>query len=805
MAEDKLNKKAAGSTSEALGIESTMGLGDLSKVEILKLFHESQVYQIELEMQNEELLRAKEQAEFEAEKYLELYDSSPSGYFTLSREGKIVELNLTGAQMLGKERAKLKNSKFGFFVSPGSISFFNIFVERVFTSHVKESCEIILSINKELPIDVYLTGLVKADGEHCFVTMVDISERKRAERELISVNEELSFQRDRLQKITSLVPGVVYQYRLRRDGSSYFPYSSEVIQSMYRVTPDEIARDASAIFEKLHPDDRKGFVASVEKSAKDLTTWQREFRVQFDDGTMRIHSAKGLPQLEEDGSVLWHGLITDITASKQTEEELQKSNELLSLFMNHSPIFAFIKEVSQTESRTLKASENYRDMIGISGSEMAGKTMYELFPAELAASITADDWKVASEEKQLEIEETFNGRIYSSIKFPITLGGKKLLAGYSIDITERRRLEYELQESERHYRILVETSPDGIMIVQGASFMFVNQPMAEITGYSIEELMMMPNMEMVYSEDRDLVENNYRKRQKGEGADPKYHFRIVKKDGSLAWIELNGRKTEWKGETAVLQFVRDITERIEAEKEILQKNADLQKLNAEKDKFFSIISHDLRSPFQALLGYYPLTMERIKTYPLEKVQLLLFDMRTSAEKLFDLLENLLEWSKMQRGLTSFHPSAIRLQEVIAEIVKIIRNSADKKMIEISCDIPEHLAVNADKRMFDSIINNLVFNAVKFTHKQGQVTISAMAMPDNLVEISIKDKGIGMNKEMIDSLFRLDADVSHKGTEGEPSSGIGLFICKDFVEKHGGKIWAESEEGKGSTFRFTLPV
>jgi PAS domain S-box-containing protein len=379
------------------------------------------------------------------------------------------------------------------------------------------------------------------------------------------------------------------------------------------------------------------------------------------------------------------------------------------------------------------------------------------------------------------------------------------LAGYSIDITERRRLEYELQESERHYRILVETSPDGIMIVQGASFMFVNQPMAEITGYSIEELMMMPNMEMVYSEDRDLVENNYRKRQKGEGADPKYHFRIVKKDGSLAWIELNGRKTEWKGETAVLQFVRDITERIEAEKEIQQKNADLQKLNAEKDKFFSIISHDLRSPFQALLGYYPLTMERIKTYPLEKVQLLLFDMRTSAEKLFDLLENLLEWSKMQRGLTSFHPSAIRLQEVIAEIVKIIRNSADKKMIEISCDIPEHLAVNADKRMFDSIINNLVFNAVKFTHKQGQVTISAMAMPDNLVEISIKDKGIGMNKEMIDSLFRLDADVSHKGTEGEPSSGIGLFICKDFVEKHGGKIWAESEEGKGSTFRFTLPV
>ena len=127
------------------------------------------------------------------------------------------------------------------------------------------------------------------------------------------------------------------------------------------------------------------------------------------------------------------------------------------------------------------------------------------------------------------------------------------------------------------------------------------------------------------------------------------------------------------------------------------------------------------------------------------------------------------------------------------------------MIEISYDIPAHLTVSADKRMFDSILNNLVFNAVKFTHINGKVTISAKAIPDDFVEITIRDTGIGMNKEMIDCLFRLDADVSHIGTEGEPSSGIGLFICKDFVEKHGGKIWAESEEGKGSTFRFTLPI
>ena len=1023
IAEDILSKKSADSNLETPGIGAVAGLGELSEFEMFKFLHELQVHQLELEIQNEELLRVKDQAETEAKKYFELYDSSPSGYFTLSKEGKILELNLAAAQMLGKERSKLKNNKFGSFVSPKTRSVFNLFVERVFSSPEKESCELILSINSKLSIDVCLTGLFKSDGEHCFVTMVDISERKLAERELVVANNELLYkneekakhaadlilsnefvasQRDRLQKITSLVPGVVYQFRLRRDGSSFFPYSSEAIQSMYGVTPEDITEDASAFFSKLHPDDLNGFVASVEKSAKDLSPWQREFRVQFDDGSIRIHSGKGLPQPEEDGSVLWHGIITDITEyrhmeetlheserqrmdilndiqdvvwslswpdmtiiylsqsveklfgrpvqdfikdsslwstmvhpedkhiseqafyqlfkegsavrecrivrpdgtivwindrsnvifdknnaiirldgvtrditasklsaifkeihheipeilnepralhdtmqrllntlkvrcgfdavgirlqdeddfpyfaqngfsteflfdensqitrtkegvlcrdikgnisfecacglvisgesdpesplfrawgsiwtndsypllsissdedprlhphnvcihqgyasvalipikntsrnigliqfndrckncftpdmidrleeiamhigdvlmRKQAEEELQKSNELLSLFMKHSPIFAFIKEVSQTESRTLKASENYREMIGISGSEMAGKTMFELFPADLAASITADDWLVASEEKQIEIEETLNGRSYSTIKFPITLGGKKLLAGYSMDITERK----------------------------------------------------------------------------------------------------------------------------EADEEILLKNAELQKLNAEKDRFFSIISHDLRSPFQALLGYFPLTMEKIKTYPLEKVQLLLMDMRTASENLYVLVENLLEWSKMQQGLIVFNPSSIQLKEVVSEILVIIHKSADKKMIKINYDIPEHLIVTADRRMLESILNNLITNAVKFTQRKGKVTISVVARPNNYIEISIEDTGIGMNKDMIDSLFLLGADIGHKGTEGEFSSGLGLFICKDFVEKHGGKLWVESKEGEGSIFRFTL--
>jgi len=159
---------------------------------------------------------------------------------------------------------------------------------------------------------------------------------------------------------------------------------------------------------------------------------------------------------------------------------------------------------------------------------------------------------------------------------------------------------------------------------------------------------------------------------------------------------------------------------------------------------------------------------------------------------------------MQRGMIGFKPRTIAISEVVLGIVALIKDTAERKMITITCDIPEDLTLRADVQMFDSIIRNLLFNAVKFTHKEGQVTISAKAMPNNSVEISICDTGIGMKKEMIDNLFRLDANVSRKGTEGEASTGLGLIICNDFIEKHGGKLSVESEIGKGSTFRFTLP-
>ena len=180
-------------------------------------------------------------------------------------------------------------------------------------------------------------------------------------------------------------------------------------------------------------------------------------------------------------------------------------------------------------------------------------------------------------------------------------------------------------------------------------------------------------------------------------------------------------------------------------------------------------------------------------------------MRTSATNLYSLLDNLLAWSRMQRGLIALAPEAFRLRPKIAESLLSVMDLAEKKEIEISNAVPENLVVCADWIMFESIIRNITSNAIKFTPRGGKITISATVQPGSQAKISIRDNGIGMSREIIEKLFLHNARSNRKGTEDEPSTGLGLIICKDLIEKQEGKLWVVSEEGTGSEFFFTLPL
>ncbi len=253
-----------------------------------------------------------------------------------------------------------------------------------------------------------------------------------------------------------------------------------------------------------------------------------------------------------------------------------------------------------------------------------------------------------------------------------------------------------------------------------------------------------------------------------------------------------------------LVTLNDIDSLKQAEAEIVLKNEALMKLNAEKDKFFSILAHDLRNPFNSLLGFTQLMVGEFPTLTKAEIYKIAVSMRKSATNLFRLLENLLEWSRVQRNLTTFDPMALLLKPELKDCIIFVRESAVVKNIEIIDEVSEDIEIIADKNMLESVLRNLINNAIKFTHPGGKIHVSAKPMTDNLVEISVKDTGIGMKQSLSDKLFQIDEKTGRRGTEGEPSTGLGLILCREFVVMNGGTIGVDSTDGKGSRFYFTLP-
>ena len=240
------------------------------------------------------------------------------------------------------------------------------------------------------------------------------------------------------------------------------------------------------------------------------------------------------------------------------------------------------------------------------------------------------------------------------------------------------------------------------------------------------------------------------------------------------------------------------------EKTVAMKTAELNELNASKDKFFSIIAHDLKNPFNTIIGFSEMLRDEITSGGLNKsgeYAGMIFD---SATKTYRLLENLLEWANSQRGKISFNPVPMNLCEIFKEDLRILNEMAGRKNIELINHFPDNLTIIADKNMIKTILRNLISNAIKFTHINGKVEVTA-SIDNKKAEISVSDSGIGMTRETMAKLFRIDSNLSIRGTENEKGTGLGLILCKEFIEKHGGKIWVESEPDEGSIFRFTLPM
>jgi two-component system sensor histidine kinase/response regulator len=281
-------------------------------------------------------------------------------------------------------------------------------------------------------------------------------------------------------------------------------------------------------------------------------------------------------------------------------------------------------------------------------------------------------------------------------------------------------------------------------------------------------------------------------------------LRCNTKDGSQKWVRMIGSPVFVDGKiTKLVGNIVDITERRTNEEALLASEAKLKEINDTKDKFFSIIAHDLKNPFNGILGFSNILKEDAHEMDVSTIQEYADMINRASIQVFRLLDNLLSWARVQRDQMPYNPTTLSLKEVATEVIELLKENASIKKITVTNLIPDELMVTADGDMLNSIFRNLISNALKFTPASGKVEIKANE-DEKHVEISVKDNGRGMNKENQAKLFKIDASYSTRGTYEEEGTGLGLILCKEFVDKHHGKIWIESELDRGSVFKFKLP-
>ncbi|MCD4698381.1 MAG: HAMP domain-containing histidine kinase [Bacteroidales bacterium] len=238
--------------------------------------------------------------------------------------------------------------------------------------------------------------------------------------------------------------------------------------------------------------------------------------------------------------------------------------------------------------------------------------------------------------------------------------------------------------------------------------------------------------------------------------------------------------------------------------EVKSQNEELKKLNADKDRFIFILAHDLKSPFNSMLGFLELLSVNIRKYDIDEIEKQINIVNNAARNTFQLLEDLLMWVRTQSGKIPYKPQKLNFSDICMDIVAFLKPNASAKNITINHFVAEKITVFADINMLKTILRNLISNAIKFTNPGGRIDIYTVKTQSNIT-ISVSDNGVGIAPEILNKLFDISQTHTTKGTINESGTGLGLFLCNEFVRKHGGKIRVESEVGKGSNFEFTLPL
>ncbi|MEI8084726.1 MAG: PAS domain S-box protein [Paludibacter sp.] len=746
----------------------------LYDAERLALIHQLEAHHVELEMQNHELSLARVKAEKIAKNYSTLYDFAPTGYFTLSVDGEILELNLCGAQMLGKERSNLLNSRFAFFVSNNTKPFFQLFLDKVFITNKTETCEITIKTDGNPSIYAHVTGLISENKDQCLLTVVDITKRKKAEEELLLKN--VIFDSSIAANSIADIDGIIIEV----NNSFYLGWG---YKSKYEVIGKSIASFFAYSSE----------AEQIMNSLNETGQWEGEFIAKrVDNSHFFAYATATVVRDKYDKIIGYQSSVIDNTNQKIAEEALKVSEEKFrGIFENTKDIFFQIS----LDGKIIDISPSVKSLTNISREEFIGKSFIDSHNNPLKTKLLFDSVINNVDLTDFEIEvKSKNGHSkflsINAILIVDQLGNKKHIDGSIRDVTERKLAEDALTESEENYRFMFANNPQPMWIydLETLVILEVNQSAICHYGYSREEFLSMTLKDLRPKEDfpalmRDLelakADNN-----------TVTQWRHIKKNKESIFVEVIAHSVKYNGRNARHVLINDITERKQVEFKLVNTQEELKKFAAHlqniREEERIMLARDIHDELAQILIAIKMDMGLIKQKLSRGLNSICNEeLMENFNHVFGLVDNTIHTSrKIMSGLRSEMLELLGLIETIKIYTKEYEGRHYIKcnmMIESNeVEFDPHKSVTL-LRIYQEILTNVV------KHAEATELNIYLTVKSKILIMEVKDNGRGFDKT----------------TENKPNT-YGIIGMKERTFLLDGKLSIETEPGKGTTVKVEIP-
>ncbi|MDY7039913.1 MAG: PAS domain S-box protein, partial [Chloroflexota bacterium] len=617
----------------------------------------------------------------------------------------------------------------------------------------------------------------------------DVTERKRAE--------------DELRKSATIIETMVDAVTVT-DMQGTITDVNDAAVAQLGYAREELIGQTTALF--IAEDDLAKSHAELEKLLSGEPIEASEYRVRRKNGTESVVSLNFSVLRDSNGQSI--GIIAvhrDVTERKRAEEALRVTTEQLRnifenldvVFFSWDPVNRRIFQISSACEKVFGLSQQalldnpllWQEVVHPEDTAMVGAQLAALFSG---ASI-ATEYRVVRPDGETRWLE-------GSIKPIVDASGNVVRAdGFISDVTERRQAQDALLESEAKYSTVVEQAKDGIVVAQDGKIRFANVAALELVGCSAEEVVGKDFMGMVAPQSREMAAKMYAARMAGGAISTLYDAYLLRKDGSTVPVEVNAAHIIYDGMPSDMVFIRDITERKRAEKELRERTEALERSNRELEQFAYIASHDLQEPLRMVASYVQLLERRYKGQLDADADDFIAYAVDGATRMKTLINDLLAYSRVGTRGKPFEPvdCGIVLQQVLANLQLAIGESGTVVTHDV---LP---TVMADDVQLAQVFQNLIGNAIRFHSELPPEIHVGVERNDGEWMFSVRDNGIGIDPQYFDRVFVIFQRLHNR--EEYPGTGVGLAICRKIVERHSGRIWVESEPGKGSTFYFTLPA